>query len=205
MMESNTNQTDDLLSKQFCLNTVEDSWAKEYDTNAVVDLGYVAPKETVAILRKFVKPHAHFKILDAACGTGLVGEELKKGDHPFLHVDGMDISRQELNIAKAKDIYQELDLVDMTKHLPYKTGEYDACICVGAMTHPGCLQELIRIVKPGGFNVFTVHEDLWNEKNFYKTVERLHEDELCEIVDIYKVPYMKMKDYKSYTVVLRTL
>ena len=193
------------MSKDYSLGPVEDNWAKKYDANAVVDLGYVAPEETVAILRKFVKPHPHLKILDAACGTGLVGEELKKGDEPYIHVDGMDISAEELNVAKAKDIYQELDLVDMTKHLPYKTGEYDACICVGALTHPSCIKELIRVVKPGGFNVFTVHQDVWQDTDFLREIERLHEDELCEIVDIYKVPYMRKKDYMSYTAVLRRL
>ena len=53
-------------------------WTKEnkYDQD-MVDLDYVAPKEAVLLLKKY-KLNNKCKILDAGCGTGLVGVELKK-------------------------------------------------------------------------------------------------------------------------------
>jgi len=43
----------------------------------MVDWNYTAPQETVSVLKKYVF-NKNFRILDAGCGTGLVGIELKK-------------------------------------------------------------------------------------------------------------------------------
>ena len=97
----------------------------------------------------------------------------------------------------------------MTQSLPYETGMYGACICVGTLTHGhvprSAIRELVRIVKPSGFNVFTVHEQVWEEMGFDTEVEELEKEQLCEIFEVSKMPYIEKKGYRSYTVVLRTL
>ena len=53
-------------------------WTKKDKYNRdMIDLNYVAPKETVSVLKKYALD-SNCKILDAGCGTGLVGIELKK-------------------------------------------------------------------------------------------------------------------------------
>ena len=53
-------------------------WADNNKYNKdMVDWNYTAPQETVSILRKYAFSK-NCKILDAGCGTGLVGIELKK-------------------------------------------------------------------------------------------------------------------------------
>ena len=42
----------------------------------MVDWNYTAPQESVKVLKKYAL-NKNFKILDAGCGTGLVGIELK--------------------------------------------------------------------------------------------------------------------------------
>jgi SAM-dependent methyltransferase len=53
----------------------------------------------------------------------------------------------------------------MTQPLSYETNVYDAVISVGTFTHahvgPKGFDELIRITKPGGAIVATVHEEVW--------------------------------------------
>ena len=79
-------------------------WTKKDKYNQdMIDLNYVAPKETVSVLKKYVL-NSNCKILDAGCGTGLVGIELKKCD--YLNIDGVDFSQDMLDLVP-KNIYKK--------------------------------------------------------------------------------------------------
>ena len=56
-------------------------WADDNKYNKdMVDWNYIAPYEAVTILKKYAF-NKSFRILDAGCGTGLVGFELKKNGY----------------------------------------------------------------------------------------------------------------------------
>ena len=71
-----------------------DEWTVEnkYDKD-MVDWKYSGPQETVALFTKHIRSK-DIKILDAGCGTGLVGIELKKNG--FQNFDGADFSQKML-------------------------------------------------------------------------------------------------------------
>ena len=75
-----------------------DSWADDYDTELLDELGYVAPRLTAEAFCRHV-PDTNALILDVGCGTGLVGKELH--DAGYTHVDGLDISNEMLEIGRA--------------------------------------------------------------------------------------------------------
>ena len=59
----------------------------------MVDWNYTAPQETVSVMKKYVF-NKNSKILDAGCGTGLVGIELKK--YGYTNIEGVDFSQNML-------------------------------------------------------------------------------------------------------------
>ena len=72
-------------------------WADAYDHDLINEMGYVAPTITVNEFQSHLHDH-QVAILDAGCGTGLVGELLsKKG---YQNIDGLDYS-QEMQIGRA--------------------------------------------------------------------------------------------------------
>ena len=87
-------------------------------------------------------------ILDAGCGTGLVAKELLK--EGFSNFIGVDFSQSMLDLIP-KNLYQELDLVDLNNPLNYTNNYFDAIICVGTFTYGHvkayALDEFIRILK----------------------------------------------------------
>jgi ubiquinone/menaquinone biosynthesis C-methylase UbiE len=143
-----------------CVDAYKD-WAQTYDQDTVGGMNYVGPKISAKRLAELVGPDA--EILDAGCGTGLAGAEL--AELGFKSIDGMDISPDMLEEARKKGPYRGLQVEDMTKALSYDTDSYDAVVCVGTFTHahvgPKGFNELLRITKPGGPVVATVHEDVW--------------------------------------------
>jgi predicted TPR repeat methyltransferase len=153
-----------------CVGAYKD-WAGTYDEDTLEGMNYVGPRVAAAHLAKLLKPSA--MVLDAGCGTGLVGVDL--ADLGFKTIDGLDISAEMLAQANKKGRYRNLQIEDMTQTLSYATAAYDAVICVGTFTHahvgPKGFNELIRVTKSGGLLVATVHEEVWSdgyEEHFYE-------------------------------------
>ena len=75
----------------------------------------------------------------------------------FTNFDGVDISQEMIDIAKQRG-YSKLFIGSLNESLPCENNEYDAALCVGVFTHGHVgsdrLDELVRIVKPGGICLF---------------------------------------------------
>ena len=108
------------------------NWTKKNKYNQdMVDLNYTAPKETVLLLKKYALNNK-CKILDAGCGTGLVGIELKKNG--YSNIVGVDFSQNMLGLIP-KNIYKKIEKIDLNKPLKFKTNMYDVVMCVGTFTY----------------------------------------------------------------------
>lgn len=149
-------------------------WAENYEGDTVDGMGYVAPVVASDKLHTLL-PDTSIRILDAGCGTGLAGVELKK--RGYQNVDGMDLSPDMLMMARRKDVYGDLREADMTEKLDYPDNMYDAIICVGAFTHahvgPKGFDELVRITRHGGGIIATVHEDVWDAERYAEHLQGL--------------------------------
>lgn len=127
--------------------TLYDEWAGKYDEDLLHGLAYVAPRVTAERFAALVRPDA--AVLDAGCGTGLVGVELAA--RGFTTIDGIDISQGMLDEAASKGCYRAVQRADLTARLPFGDGAYDATICVGTLTEghvgPEALDELLRVTR----------------------------------------------------------
>ena len=107
-------------------------------------------------------------VLDAGCGTGLVGQLLAKARK--FQIDGVDYSQSMLDEAQAKGCYRALQQVDLNQPLQIAADSYDAVICIGTFTlghvRPEALHEMLRITKSGGQICFTVRDEFWLKSNF---------------------------------------
>ena len=93
---------------------VYNSWADNYD-EYVKSLNYTGPKEIVNHLVQYLEnKHEKQNILDFGCGTGLVGEELKKYSYDYI-LDGIDVSEKMIEKAESKQIYNKIFNIDLHK------------------------------------------------------------------------------------------
>jgi len=174
-------------------------WTKKNKYNHdMVDWNYTAPKETVLILKKYTLDNK-CKILDAGCGTGLVGIELKKCG--YLNIDGVDFSQNMLDLIP-KDIYKKIEKVDLNKPLKFKTNMYDVIMCVGTFTYghvkPKTLDELIRITKNRGLVCFTINEGIYEEYGFDNKIKELSNNKLWNVKEFFKSDYIVNKDVNAW-------
>ena len=160
------------------LEHIYKNWAKKYEDDVINLAGYVGHLITSELLLSYLS-NTQTKILDAGCGTGLVGEILNKNS--FNNLIGVDFSQEMLNIAKQKNVYQSLDLVDLTKKLDYEDNLFDAVICAGTFTcghvGPEALREMVRITKQGGYICFTVRKQEWEASPYMQIIKDLEDSQ----------------------------
>ncbi|MEJ2886247.1 class I SAM-dependent DNA methyltransferase [Actinomycetospora aeridis] len=167
-----------------------DEWAKHYDADlADASQGYVAPALAAETLVRVAGPDV--TVLDAGCGTGLVGAAL--AERGVRVIDGMDVSEGMLEQARATGAYRSLQPVDLTRALPTAADEYDAVVCVGTLTHghvgPAVLAEFVRVTRPEGWVVATILDDIWESGGYRAEVDRLVGQGVTELVSAETAPY----------------
>ncbi|MEQ9358100.1 class I SAM-dependent DNA methyltransferase [Coleofasciculus chthonoplastes] len=154
---------------------------KEYDTLAqvyeekVLNWNYACHQIAAELSVKFVATEG--KILDLGCGTGLAGQALR--EQGYQTIVGVDISQKALAIARDKDIYTALHKADIQQGLPFEDHEFAGIICTAVLTcmeTPDVLYEFCRVVKPGGYVLFTNREDIHYQKKFDVTLQKMESE-----------------------------
>ncbi|MCG6857506.1 MAG: class I SAM-dependent methyltransferase [Salaquimonas sp.] len=176
---------EELLARAYALSDAAEAkalyrdWATTYDATMLGGLGYLTPSRTADLLAGNLAER-DASILDVGCGTGLAGEAL--AGRGFLDIDALDYSPEMLKVAGARlhegqRVYNRLIEADLNAPLDLANDSYDALICTGTFTHAhvgaACLDELFRILKPGGLFACTVHKDVWQPAGFAEKVAEL--------------------------------
>lgn len=152
-----------------------DQWATAYDADLHA-MGYRHPVAVAGTLARFA-PDLEITILDAGCGSGLVGEALHLLG--YARIVGIDLSEGMLEQAAAKGCYDDLQQAMLGEELEYEDGTFDAVVSAGVMTvghaPPECLWELARATRPGGHLVVAISKEAW-EDGYRDAAERLAAD-----------------------------
>jgi predicted TPR repeat methyltransferase len=176
-----------------------DEWGMQnkYDQD-MVDWNYTGPKESVNVFKKYAL-NKNIKILDAGCGTGLVGVELKKFD--YLNIEGIDLSKKLLDLVP-QNLYKKLQQADLNKKIMSVDNNYDAVMCVGTFTFghvkPPALNEFVRITKNNGLICFTINEGIHEEYGFDKKIKELSDSNLWNLKEFFKSDYIASKNVNAW-------
>src|SRR5258707_12022552 len=143
------------------LRALFDQYAPKFETALVDDLGYRGPAllfKAVLSVRAAVRKPAFFKrAIDLGCGTGLAARAFAKEVDAFI---GIDLSPRMIGRARARGLYAELEVAEMTQGL---SGKPDASanliLAADAMVYVSdlapLLREVFRVLVPGGLLAFT--------------------------------------------------
>jgi len=213
------------LTRAYNLTSVDEAralyneWAATYNQDlAHPSHDWVAPSLTAAALLEFFsktelgRGGEALEILDAGCGTGIVGAALASqsaAKNVQLEIDGIDLSTGMLDVARKTGAYRRFDIIDMSQPLTIKDRSYDGVICVGVLTKghvgPGVLREFARVLKLGGCAAVTVREDIWDSGGYKKQVEDLDKEGRVRVVSANSADSLKGASIKMKLLVLKRL
>lgn len=130
-----------------------DRLASDYETRWAFYINR-SVQETV----KWVKLKPRDKILDIGCGTGALLQHIATA-FPTVDLNGIDFSREMLQIAKNNLGPRATLQVANAEKLPFKSHQFDAVLSISSFHYwrnpEKCLTEIIRVLKPSGQLVIT--------------------------------------------------
>ena len=169
-----------LLKGAYNLSTPDDNrkyyegFAPFYDSVFVKDLGYTYPFVVANFLVDKIKIDG--PICDIGCGTGLVASEIKK-KVPNAVIDGVDISKDMIQISREKKIYRNLLELSLEDPLDQLLKNYSTVVSAGTFTHghlgSDALSGLISHFKSGTKFVIGINFDHYHSKGFEKKLKAL--------------------------------
>jgi len=169
-----------------------DDWAQNYNLD-ISDAGYSGPAIGARLLQQNLADTAA-RLLDAGCGTGLVGVELHTLG--YRSIDGFDLSDSMVEQARASGVYRQLegDIDIMRAAQTYAPGSYDAVLSVGVFTlghvPPEALAVLLRLVRPGGLLVMSTRTHYYDQTGFQQMVDELVAGRQIELLELLRdAPY----------------
>ncbi len=162
----------DHLSRAYGLEKVKDTqdfysdWAATYDAE-IQENGYATPLRCAKALAGFT-PDQDLLVLDIGCGTGLSGQVL--AETGFTRIEGCDINPDMLEIAKSRNIYDNIWLEDVRKPMNFEDGLYDAITAVGSIGIGAApvetLYKMLAKLKSGGMAVFSFNDHTLEDRTF---------------------------------------
>lgn len=171
-------------------------WAATYDNSFGDGWGYIAPREIAAVFKEL--SDGNEPILDIGAGTGLVAAQLGG-----LTVDGIDITKEMLDVAGEKGLYRNRIVGDLLKPLDIADGAYAGMISSGTFTHghvgPECFPELIRVCRPGALFVCGCIPAVFDRMGFGSTLAILNAQGVISPLGFRDIPIYEGKDHPHAT------
>lgn len=142
-----------------------DDYAGDFDDHLVNKLGYTGHRMLVERLPA-AAPQRFARVLDAGCGTGLIGPLIRPRSDVLV---GMDLSAGMLEKARERGVYDRLDQGDLTEYLARPQEPYDLVLVADVFVYVGALDTVFQLLAerlvPGGWLAFTVEESKATEGN----------------------------------------
>lgn len=169
-----------------------EDWAKNYNLDTSSS-DYTGPAIGARLLGQYL-PAKNARLLDAGCGTGLVGLELQAAG--YTCVDGFDLSDSMAEQAIATGAYQQvLGGVDMMRAAEnYSGATYDAVLSIGVFTlghvPPQALSVLLQLTSPAGLLLVSTRTHYYDQTDFQRVVDDLIDSGQLKLLQVIKdAPY----------------
>ena len=137
-----------------------DDYAGRFEEELIHKLGYEAPQGLAALLERELLSRGLEQVghaIDLGCGTGLMGERLRRR---ASYLEGVDLSGEMVALAERKGIYDRLEKAELTAFLAGHAGGVDLLTAADVLNYCGELAPILVVAMhallPGGLFALTL-------------------------------------------------
>jgi len=179
-------------------------WAATYDEELVGGKGYALPARCSDAFARHVSDRST-SIIDLGCGTGLLGTRLAALG--FTTIDGIDYSPEMLARARDTAAYRSLWSADLNEPLDIPEARYGAVAAMGvfsfAHVYADALDEMHRILQPGGVLIIGVNEVFVEEGSLLAKLDQMRQAGLLRLEEEAYGDHMPASGVNGWIYVLR--
>ena len=166
------------LDGAYALKSLDDTkrlyaeWAETYDTDFAQEMDFVLPSR---VAEQFAAMGGAGPVLDFGCGTGLLGLELAKRD--IGPIDGADLSREMLDVARRKTVYRDLTAGNVLDGYQMAGAPYRGIVSSGTFTNghvgPEAISILLDLAVPNALFALSINGQHFEAAGFASAFEML--------------------------------
>lgn len=132
-----------------------DDFADTFD-DVMKSLGYNAPQQIATALAERIAPTRQLDVLDAGCGTGLIGALVRPWARRLV---GVDLSRGMIEHARGRRLYNDLITAELTAFVESTSLTFDVIVSADTFIYFGDLSAVFRgigrCLRKGGLFIFS--------------------------------------------------
>jgi predicted TPR repeat methyltransferase len=140
-----------------CIQQIYRRLSSGYEALMREHLDYQAPERILDAIRSVIGDRGSLAILDLGCGSGLAGAGLRQRASQMV---GVDLSPEMIGLARERNIYDQLDIAEITDWLDRAEARFDLIVVCECLVYFGDLHGVVtsatRRLNPGGVLALTV-------------------------------------------------
>jgi predicted TPR repeat methyltransferase len=115
-------------------------FSRTFESNVCGELGYRAPERVRELIEPLLGDRQNLAVLDLGCGTGLVGLQFKPRASQLI---GVDISPEMIELARARNLYDRLDVAEITAWLGLSSDRFELVVACDCLIYFGDLRQVL--------------------------------------------------------------
>lgn len=117
------------------------NFAPSYEERMVDDLKYAGPARMLEAVRETIGDRNDLTVLDLGCGSGLTGNAFRECAGSLT---GVDLSNEMIELARKRQIYDQLELAEITDWLNRGEKLFDLIVSCDCLIYFGDLTNILR-------------------------------------------------------------
>ena len=144
------------------------NFAASYEGLMLKDLKYAGPQRMLEAVDSVIGGKSGMTVLDLGCGSGLAGVTFRPR---AASLTGVDLSPEMVELARARGIYDRLEVGEITEWLERSDASFDFIVSTDVIIYFGDLNGIVgaaaRHLRPGG--TFAFSTELGSRPPFHLT------------------------------------